>query len=523
MTLVNVKSEPKDSLAIGAQDDTRDSSITRTAVRAAVPAISQQLETSTEGRPVNPILTSGVSQDQKLADRPVPQAGWGGWWTKSRGEGTANFVAPTVVAQASDVNSQDPTSSSIPGRAESPLTSASAPEATGEAKPTVAVEGQESDAQNNDDAQQPQTQKSWFGLWSTSQNQAAQQKESPATRPDEENPDSSTVDSPKNETGVDTSTGPARTSWAYWSKASFVGTAGDADLSNAKIDEEIAVAGTVSQSQPAPAQLASSDAESRTSSPPRHSTDKTTYKKGKVDSSSTSSNKSADPQSSSVGPIPATSDSAAKPATSSITTAAQINKAPEDGTNLLLPDFDQTYHVEDSQTYMQQLVKVLYHREPPKQERHTSLVPVPRKIRKVLAIGVHGYFPIPLLQKGKSWMPRKHERVINIECGAVLGPPTGTSIRFAIGAAKAIEAWTRSHNQLCEVEKIALEGEGLVADRVDTLWKLLLKWIDQIRQADFIMFACHSQGVPVTMMLIAKLLQFDCISSNSKFTHALWV
>lgn len=60
-----------------------------------------------------------------------------------------------------------------------------------------------------------------------------------------------------------------------------------------------------------------------------------------------------------------------------------------------------------------------------------------------------------------------------------------------------------------------------MADRVDTLWKLLLNWIDHIRQADFIMFACHSQGVPVTMMLIAKLLQFDCISHKSKFTYSL--
>lgn len=55
----------------------------------------------------------------------------------------------------------------------------------------------------------------------------------------------------------------------------------------------------------------------------------------------------------------------------------------------------------------------------------------------------------------------------------------------------------------------------MVADRVDTLWKLLLPWIDQIRQADFIMVACHSQGVPVAVMLVAKLLQFGCVKPLS--------
>lgn len=43
------------------------------------------------------------------------------------------------------------------------------------------------------------------------------------------------------------------------------------------------------------------------------------------------------------------------------------------------------------------------------------------------------------------------------------------------------------------------------------LWKLLLNWIDNIRQADFVMVACHSQGVPVAIMLIAKLIEFGCV------------
>jgi hypothetical protein len=38
--------------------------------------------------------------------------------------------------------------------------------------------------------------------------------------------------------------------------------------------------------------------------------------------------------------------------------------------------------------------------------------------------------------------------------------------------------------------------------------------MDDIRKADFIMFACHSQGVPVTVMLVAKLISFGCLNAT---------
>lgn len=87
-------------------------------------------------------------------------------------------------------------------------------------------------------------------------------------------------------------------------------------------------------------------------------------------------------------------------------------------------------------------------------------------------------------------------------------------MRFANGAANAIQAWTIRRGYSCEIEKIALEGEGKIAERVDILWKLLLNWMEDIRKADFIMIACHSQGVPVTMMLISKLIAFGCVSNT---------
>jgi len=80
-------------------------------------------------------------------------------------------------------------------------------------------------------------------------------------------------------------------------------------------------------------------------------------------------------------------------------------------------------------------------------------------------------------------------------------------------AAAAIKSWTEARGYECEIEKVALEGEGLVADRLDTLWKLLINWIEHIRSADLILIACHSQGVPVSIMLAERLIKFGCVTN----------
>lgn len=59
----------------------------------------------------------------------------------------------------------------------------------------------------------------------------------------------------------------------------------------------------------------------------------------------------------------------------------------------------------------------------------------------------------------------------------------------------------------------------MVADRIDALWKLLLNWIDQVRKADFIILSCHSQGVPVAVSLMAKLIEHGCIKPSSKSSY----
>ena len=118
----------------------------------------------------------------------------------------------------------------------------------------------------------------------------------------------------------------------------------------------------------------------------------------------------------------------------------------------------------------------------------------PPPIRKAVAIGIHGFFPLRILR-------------------SVLGEPTGTSVKFATLASEAIHRFsTKQYGSPSEIEvvKIALEGEGTVSARVEMLWKNLSgrkEWMDHIREADLILVACHSQGSPVGAGIMARLVE----------------
>ena len=162
-----------------------------------------------------------------------------------------------------------------------------------------------------------------------------------------------------------------------------------------------------------------------------------------------------------------------------------------DPRNILLPQLKATFGSADASGWMQTFSRYFSQHKAPI-SKHVSFNHDKLRIRKAIAIGVHGYFPAPLIR-------------------TILGQPTGTSVKFADMAESAIQRWTKRHDYSCDIAKVALEGEGRVGDRVDILWKLMLNWLDDIRKADFVFVACHSQGVPVALMLVAKLISFGCI------------
>ena len=183
---------------------------------------------------------------------------------------------------------------------------------------------------------------------------------------------------------------------------------------------------------------------------------------------------------------------------------APLPKAPEGSAtknlqrilpNQVLPQFQDTYTMQETPSLLQSIGRRFLHYNNGQSNKHVYRIRDPPRIRKALAIGVHGYFPAPLIR-------------------SVLGQPTGTSIRFSNMAADAIKKWTENRGYTCDIGRIALEGEGRIAERVDLLWKLLLNWMEEIRKADYIIIACHSQGVPVSVLLIAKLISFGCVNAS---------
>jgi hypothetical protein len=289
--------------------------------------------------------------------------------------------------------------------------------------------------------------------------------------------------------------------WAFWSKES------PKTKESQPLPEsgEVAVMGEGSETHPQP--MAESDV-----SPSKDSTKgdlKVKDKQTSVKSRWMKKNKRVRPQSMDLDQSPPVSgastptrtgtptqdtDKASAKFASSDQSIAESETSTKPSGNLLLPSFSSTYHMKDNPSIVKQLTQFLLRTQqtPP---NHVFRVDKPPKIKKAIAIGVHGLFPATYLRP-------------------MIGQPTGTSLRFAALGAEGIRRWAESHGcGDCEIEKVALEGEGKIQERVDNLWKLMLNWIDHIRNADLVLIACHSQGVPVSIMLLEKLIDLGIITN----------
>ncbi|PHH72530.1 hypothetical protein CDD82_5928 [Ophiocordyceps australis] len=299
---------------------------------------------------------------------------------------------------------------------------------------------------------------SWFGFWSAPAQDSDEMKwDSAKSRLAPSKPH--TRDAPPKDAEPAPKAG---ATWAFWTR--------DSTGSEAKRPRgQMAVMGEHSEMQPQP--MAETDVSG--SSKPQKRARPSWRRKNKTLEWQTPA--SAPKQTPATPPLPDTSPSASSPP------------------NLLLPSFADTYGLEEPPSVLQQLTRFLL-RTPSSPPRHIVRAREPPRIRRALAIGVHGLFPATYLRP-------------------MTGQPTGTSLRFASLCADALRQWADSHGcSSCEIEKVALEGEGRIAERVDNLWRLLLNWIDHIRRADVIVVACHSQGVPVSLMLVERLIALGVVT-----------
>lgn len=302
-----------------------------------------------------------------------------------------------------------------------------------------------------------------------------------------------------------TSTAPARASsgWAFWSRDRSKPTnpALDSNASSTTTVGQLAVANTPSASSPQKAKVKDIPAPIAAPPPAPVSVPKVARSVSNLreESRPITPKKSDASMSTTATVVPVTP----QPAAASASTTVPKTPSKTSPANHVFPAFESCYHKMRQPSMLCQVTKVLksqvplFKNQPPPPKKHLYLAPAPPRIKKAVAIGVHGFFPMRLVR-------------------TVLGEPTGTSIRFANSAAGAIKRWAEQNNVEVEIEKIALEGEGKVADRVETLWKLLSNWMDHVKNADFVLMAAHSQGVVVGVQLLARLIEEGCVKEKAR-------
>ncbi|KAL0953078.1 hypothetical protein HGRIS_007278 [Hohenbuehelia grisea] len=122
-----------------------------------------------------------------------------------------------------------------------------------------------------------------------------------------------------------------------------------------------------------------------------------------------------------------------------------------------------------------------------------------RGCRRVVVIGIHGWFPSAVMR-------------------SVLGEPTGTSGKFVSMMVQALDEFQEQHNvHLEKITKIPLEGEGTIDRRVEKLYSSLLanqEWMDDLHAADAIFVATHSQGSIVSTHVLDRLIRDDHIRTT---------
>ncbi|KAI6860570.1 hypothetical protein D0864_06314 [Hortaea werneckii] len=457
-----------------------------------------------------------------------PQSGsWFGWWSRPDGYGSDGEKMKQESNKRRKIETEEASGTPLPGSPKSKPQDVRPDDSqqdnnlkAGAAEAAAQWEGLQPEMSTSN-----ASSRSWFGLWSNAQNKQAvdqigankqqredeSQKQTPgvnsATAPSATEQGKPPDELANNNAGKDAEDPPKPAGWAFWS-ADRTKEQAPTPGGTTKEVGELAVADTPSQSHPEAAQF--NEQRDRKSKPEVQRTvsllRRNRSKDEKAKESLSEASKSLMPldskqPSSSTSQISTPTETPPK-SDSEAPKPVQRGKLPQQRPNAILPSFQATYPQAPSPGYLERLSSYLTQSlrltTAPEAVRHVYRTAPSHKVKKAIAIGVHGFFPAQLIQR-------------------VLGQPTGTSIRFANYAASALKAWCQEKQpeiKDVEIEKVALEGEGYISDRVSTLWKLLLNWMSHLRQADFILIACHSQGVPVAFMLIAKLIQLGCLSPN---------
>jgi len=95
------------------------------------------------------------------------------------------------------------------------------------------------------------------------------------------------------------------------------------------------------------------------------------------------------------------------------------------------------------------------------------------------------------------------------------------SVKFATMMHDAVQTYLESHDLgSFNIQAIALEGQGMVEERVSKLYDQLVgreEWVRALKMADAVFLATHSQGCVVSTQLLARMLDQGLITGTQ--TH----
>lgn len=371
---------------------------------------------------------TSTEETQEPKERPLPAAGWKGWWSRPAGaDGEKhNFIANTDREEAKDtakdkskdVGSPD-TATLQPSEAEELPVPKDQTSENGSAKSerSTAETNQERPVEKDSESGKAAQRASWFGLWDSGQSiastgvpsQKAQSVEPTPTASNVASDGFSALDEDKSPPS-DVPTKPeskqeqARRSgtWAFWSREPA-----KAEVSKHKKTDsegesgELAIARTNTESNPKPAKMSEPEASKSGQSTPAEPEQQLSKQYKKEARSGKSKRREPSLADSILKTTPrAPSEDSGKSADNSDEKSMKGVVKKHLPQNLILPGVANTLPFEETKTYLQSIWGA-FRRGPAEAPRHLTLTRCPPKIKKAVAIGVHGYFPIPLLQKGE--------------------------------------------------------------------------------------------------------------------------
>lgn len=103
----------------------------------------------------------------------------------------------------------------------------------------------------------------------------------------------------------------------------------------------------------------------------------------------------------------------------------------------------------------------------------------------------------------------------------MVGEPTGTSVKFCEQMTAAVKKYFENTHEITmpdeSIVNIPLQWEGKVLERVEKLYSLIESdYKKVIEEADIVLWATHSQGTPVSAILLRKLIEEGIIQVNKQ-------